>query len=90
MKYLHQILKLKKGSLLKVHFNQPTKVIVLDDYNYKKYKTHVTYAYWGGELEKSPYIFEVPSTGLWHVVVERGGYFKPKNIIASVDVITAN
>jgi hypothetical protein len=65
-------------------------VLVLDEYNYKKYKTHVTYNYWGGEMEKSPCIFEVPSTGLWHVVVERGGYFKPKNIVASVDLITAN
>ena len=90
MKYLHQFFKLKKGALLKVHFSQPAKVLLLNDYNYKKYTAHVTYTYWGGELAESPYLFEVPATGLWHVVVEKGGYFKPKNIVASIDLITGN
>ena len=90
MKYLHQILRLKKGTFLKIHFNQPTKVLLLTDYNYKKYKDHVTYSYQGGQMEESPYIVKVPATGLWHIVIEKGGYFKPKNIVASVDLMTSN
>jgi len=88
MKYLHQILKLKKGTQIKIHFSESAKVLILTDYNYKKYKGHITYNYRGGKMEKSPYLFEVPADGLWHVVIEKGSYFKPQNIIASVDIIS--
>jgi hypothetical protein len=86
MKYLHQILKAKKGTHIKVHFSEPTKVLLLGDYQYKNYKDHKTYNYRGGELQKSPTQFEIPNDGLWHVVIERGGYFNPKNIKAAVEV----
>jgi hypothetical protein len=88
MKYLHQILKLKKGTHIRVHFSQPSKVLLLTSSNYLLYKNHVTYTYYGGVLEQSPYDFEVPSDGVWHVVVERGGYFNPKNIEASVNILS--
>lgn len=86
MKYLHRILKAKKGAHIKVHFSEPAKVLLLGDYQYKNYKEHRTYDYRGGELENSPHQFEIPNDGLWHVVVERGGYFNPKNIVATVEV----
>ena len=86
MKYLHQTLKVKKGTQVTVHFSQPTKVLLLGDYQYKNYKDHRTYNYRGGNLEQSPQQFEIPNDGLWHVVVEKGSYFNPKNIVASVEV----
>jgi len=86
MKYLHRILKAKKGTYIKVHFSEPTKVLLLGDYQYKNYKEHRTYDYRGGQLTKSPQQFEIPNDGLWHVVVERGGYYNPKNITAGVEV----
>jgi Domain of unknown function (DUF1883) len=86
MKYLHRILKLKKGMHIKVHFNQPTKILLLGDFQYKNYKDHRTYEYRGGEMAASPQRFVIPNDGLWHVVVERGGYFHPKNIVANVEV----
>ncbi len=87
MKYLHRILKVKKGAHIKVHFSEPSKVLLLGDYQYKNYKEHRTYDYRGGELENSPHQFEIPTDGLWHVVVERGGYFNPKNIVATVELV---
>lgn len=86
MKYLHRILKAKKGMHIKVHFSQPAKVLLLGDYHYKNYKEHRTYNYRGGNLEHSPQNFVIPNDGLWHVVVERGSYFNPKNIVAAVEV----
>jgi len=87
MKYLHQFLKAKKGMHLKVHFSQPAKVLLLGDANYRQYKEHRTYKYRGGELEQSPHKFTIPSDGTWHVVVERGSYYNPKNIVATVEVV---
>jgi len=86
MKYLHRSLKAKKGTHINVHFSEPTKVLLLGDYNYKKYKDCRTYDYRGGVLESSPHQFVVPNDGLWHVVVEKGSYYNPKNIVASVEV----
>ena len=86
MKYLHRILKAKKGTQIKVHFSEPTRVLLLGDINYKKYVENRTYDYRGGELNQSPHQFEIPTDGLWHVVVEKGGYFNPKNIVANVEV----
>jgi hypothetical protein len=86
MKYLHQIFKAKKGTQIKVHFSEPTKVLLLGDYQYENYKENRTYDYRGGMLEQSPQEFEIPNDGKWHVVVERGSYFNPKNIVASVEV----
>lgn len=86
MKYLHRTLKAKKGTHITVHFSEPTKVLLLGDYQYKNYKEHRTYDYRGGSLEKSPQNFTIPNDGLWHVVVERGSYYHPKNIVASVEI----
>ena len=86
MKYLHRILKAKKGMHIKGHFSEPTKVLLLGDYHYKNYKEHRTYDYRGGHLEHSPQNFVIPNDGLWHVVIERGSYYNPKNIVANVEV----
>lgn len=89
MKYLHQILKLKKGAHIKVHFNQSCKILILTRLNYNLYKDHITHNYYGGIFEKSPFEFEIPSNGEWHIVIERGSYFEPKNIVASVTILSS-
>lgn len=86
MKYLHRILKAKKGTHIKVHFSEPAKILLLGDFHYKNYKEHRTYDYRGGVTQKSPLLFVIPNDGLWHVVIERGSYFHPKNIIANVEI----
>jgi hypothetical protein len=86
MKYLHRILKVKKGTHVKVHFSQPAKVLLLGDFHYRNYKDHKTFNYRGGDLQQSPHQFTIPSDGLWHIIVERGSYYQPKNIVAAVEV----
>jgi hypothetical protein len=89
MKYLHRVFKAKKGTHVIVHFSEPTKVMLIGDYDYKKYKEHKTYNYRGGQLDQSPHDFEIPNDGLWHIVIEKGGYFNPRPITASVEMVTA-
>ena len=87
MKYLHRVFKAKKGTRVVINISEPTRVMLLGDYNYKKYKEHKTYSYRGGMIEEKSHEFEIPNDGLWHVVIEKGGYFAPKPIVASVDII---
>ena len=88
MKYLHRVFKAKKGNRVVVHFSQTTRVMLIGDYEYKKYKEHKTYNYRGGNLEVSPHEFEIPNDGIWHIVIEKGSYYKPKAIEATVEIIT--
>jgi hypothetical protein len=86
MRYLHRVFKAKKGNHVIVHFSEPTRVMLLGDYEYKKYKDHRTYNYRGGNLEVSPHDFEIPNDGLWHIVIEKGTYHDPKPITGSVAI----
>jgi hypothetical protein len=86
MKYLHKVFKAKKGSRVVVNFSEPTKVMLLGDYHYRQYKEHKTYSYRGGMLEGKSHEFEIPNDGLWHVVIEKGSYYNPKPIKASVEL----
>ncbi len=86
MRYLHRVFKAKKGTRIMVHISEPTKVMLLGDLNYKQYKEHKTFTYRGGVIEDSSHEFVIPNDGLWHVVVEKGSYYHPKPITASVDI----
>jgi hypothetical protein len=86
MKYLHKVFKAKKGSHVIVHFSHPTKVMLLGDSGYKQYKEHKTYNYRGGMMEGNQHEFTIPNDGLWHVVVEKGSYYNPMPVTASVEV----
>lgn len=90
MKYLHRVFKAKKGTRVVVHFNEPTRVMLIGDFDYKKYKDHKTYNYRGGNLEESPHEFEIPNDGTWHIVIEKGSYYNPRTIVASVEIMHAD
>jgi hypothetical protein len=87
MKYLHRVFKAKKGTHVMVHISEPTKVMLLGDYHYKQYKEHKTFSYRGGMIEGSSHDFEIPNDGLWHVVIEKGSYYNPRPITASVEIL---
>jgi len=87
MKYLHRVFKAKKGTHVVVNISQPARVLLLGDYHYRQYKDHKTYSYRGGMIEGSKEEFTVPNDGLWHVVIEKGSYYNPMEITASVDII---
>ena len=86
MKYLHRVFKAKKGTRVMVQISEPTKVMLIGDYNYRQYKEHKTVSYNGGMIEDSSCEFTIPNDGLWHVVIEKGSYYNPKPITASVEI----
>lgn len=61
--------------------------MLLKEAEYKKYKDGKTYNYRGGFAENSPIKFVLPESATWHVIVEKGSYFNPKNITASVQIL---
>jgi hypothetical protein len=87
MKYLHKVFKAKKGTHVVVHISEPTRVLLIGDYQYKQYKEHKTFSYRGGMVEGNSTDIEVPNDGLWHVVIEKGSYFHPKPLTASVEIL---
>ena len=87
MRYLRSSFYAKKGQAVKVTFDQPAKILLLSDRNFKKYKNNSgTITYQGGFVEESPLVLEIESAGTWHVIIELGWYDK-KDIAASVDLM---
>ncbi len=86
MKYLHRVFKAKKGTHVVVHISEPTRVLLIGDYQYKQYKEHKTFNYRGGLVEGKSQEFDIPNDGLWHVVIEKGSYYNPLPVTASVEI----
>jgi hypothetical protein len=90
MRYLHRKFKVKRGTHIKVKFSQAAKVLLLSDFQYDRYKNHFTYKYRGGFMSDSPFEFITPDNGIWHVVIEKGGYYNPLSIRGSVEIVNHN
>ena len=60
-------------------------VLLLDDLNFRHYRSGQRYNYRGGYTTQSPYRVTIPSSGRWHIVVDLGGY--TGNVTSSVRVV---
>jgi hypothetical protein len=49
-------------------------VLLLDDSNFRSYRTGGRHSYYGGHVTRSPVQLQVPRAGHWHVAVDLGGY----------------
>ena len=81
MRYLHGKIKANKGGKISVTISKKTRVLILTEKDFKRYKNNQTFTYFGGVKEGS-YDFTATKSGVWHVVVEKGSYHKPENIKA--------
>lgn len=73
MKYLYWDFNAEKGDEIKVNFNVQANVMLLSPTEYSHYKAGRGYRYYGGHATQTPFTLNVPSTGLWYVVVNLGG-----------------
>lgn len=89
MKYLHKQVKAGRNCVVLVTFDKPSKVMLLKDSDYRKYKGGKTYNYRGGFAENSPVKFILPEGATWHIIIEKGSYFNPTEINATVQVLPA-
>ena len=85
MRYLHGKVKANKGGKIRVKISAPTRVLIMNSKNYKRYSNNQTFTYYGGKKE-GEFEFAVPTAIHWHVVVEKGTYKKPSNITATIEV----
>lgn len=85
MRFLHGRLKVNKGGKIRVTVSQPTRVLIMNETQFRRYKNNMTFSYFGGQKEGT-FEWNVPSTAIWNVVVEKGAYHKPVDIKASIKV----
>ncbi|SMR98859.1 hypothetical protein VIM7927_00072 [Vibrio mangrovi] len=76
MNFTHYDLKLcKQGQKVEVTLQGNTaNVILIDDANFQNYKNGGKYQAYGGHMTSSVSLLQVPHSGHWHVVIDRGGF----------------
>ncbi len=87
MKFLHKPFIAKTKDRVVVEFNMPTKVLLIQASEFKRYKGGHTYRYRGGFVEKSPVEFTIPHDGTWHAIIEKGTFNKPLNVTGNAKLI---
>ncbi len=85
MRFLHGRVKANKGGKIRVKVSMRTRVLIMNDRNFKRYKNNMSFTYYGGHKE-GEYEFQVPSTNFWNVVVEKGSYANPIDIKVNIEV----
>ena len=79
MRFLHGKLKAFTGEKITVEISLPTRVLIMPERQFSKYRENMTFTYFGGQKDGS-YEFVIPKSGTWVVVVEKGTYGNPLNM----------
>ena len=74
MKYLHWDFNTTGTAVVEVELDRGANVLLLDSPNYARYRRGSDYKYRGGLAEVSPCHVTIPHAGVWHVIVDLGGY----------------
>jgi len=82
MSFLHSRVHVEEGGavVVKLHGAQAD-VRVMDDINFRRYRSGLGHRYYGGHYGQSPAIIQPPNGGDWNVVIDDVG-----DVTASVDV----
>lgn len=87
MRFIHKpLVSMKKGTLVKVTFSQPTKVKLMTTRNFDKYKKGRTHQYFGGHYDASPIEFTIPTDGNYNCVIEKGSFNSPIDVTGDVEI----
>ena len=82
MNFLHARVHVEKGGAVDVKLHgAEANVRVMDDINFRRYRSGDGHKYYGGHYRQSPAIIHPPSSGDWNVVIDDAG-----EVIASVHV----
>ena len=87
MRFLHGKVKGHAGERISITFSQPTRVLIMPERQFEKYRNNLTFTYFGGHKE-SPYEFTFPKSGNWIVGIEKGTYHNPIDLKASISKIS--
>jgi hypothetical protein len=82
MNFLHSRVHVEEGGAVVVRLHGPeANVRVMDDINFRRYRSGDGHKYYGGHYRQSPAIIHPPSGGDWNVVIDDVG-----DLTASVNV----
>lgn len=74
MKFIHSEVTTEAGDAILVTLNgNEANVMVMDDSNFRSYRSGGRFTYFGGHYKRSPAIVRPPLSGHWNVVVDLGG-----------------
>jgi hypothetical protein len=62
------------GAVAEVVLSSQANVRLLSQSEFQKYKTGQDHRMIGGLAKESPFRVQIPSAGMWHVVIDLGGY----------------
>jgi hypothetical protein len=85
MRFLHGRVKANKGGTIKVTTTKPTRILIMSEREFKRYKNNISFTYYGGQKD-GEFEFPVPKSDIWNVVVEKGSFAKPINLTANIEV----
>jgi hypothetical protein len=85
MNYLHYEFNLTSNDVVVVTLDKQANVRLMDSTNYQNYRSGRQHTYHGGGATKSPVRLSPPHAGLWHLVIDTGGY--AGTVKASVKVV---
>jgi hypothetical protein len=66
--------QLRGGETLEVVLDAAANVRLMDDHNFREYKSGRQHSYYGGYVTTSPYRLGVPHGGHWNLAIDLGGY----------------
>ena len=84
MNHIHHEYALGPEDAVTVALDNRANVMLLDDENYRKYRSGKSFRYHGGSSNAATVTLEAPHPGTWHLVVDLGGY--PGSVNAQIEV----
>jgi hypothetical protein len=83
--YLHYNVTTGPHDVIRVHLKgSAANVLVMDDNNFRNFKSGSNYQYAGGHYTQSPAVIRPPLPGRWNVVVNLGGLAGTVNAVVQV------
>lgn len=73
MKHIHAREYLDSGDIVVVDCDHQCNVLVMDDSNYRSYRSGQRYEYFGGFYKMLPARISVPQSDHWNTVIHLGG-----------------
>ena len=73
MSFLHSREHLNKGDIAVVDCSHQCNIMLMNDSNFRKYKSGQQFTHHGGHFKKLPARIAVPETGYWNIILDLGG-----------------
>lgn len=73
LNFVHSREYLHAGDIVVVNCNYQCNVMLMDDANYRSYRTGARFTYYGGHYTRLPAKITAPCDGWWNVILDLGG-----------------